>query len=148
MRRTPVRHLALAAVPVAAVAVLVPLQSQAAGTVRERCSATIDWTGTTHVPGADPVVQTATYTKRFTVTTTTGFTDDVSTPTRQESFGAAVVGQDVTIGWFKDVSVFDFVSVDATVPLVSGRGRAEGRSVHGDSTRQDAVAWTVTCARP
>jgi hypothetical protein len=112
----------------------------AAQTLRVTCTASLNYTAN--------AADASQYSKTFTATSTTPFSEDLSTIFRQNTFDAALVGGDVQINWFKDVNVFDNINAVITVPMIGNRGRAVGSSAFSTSNQPNHItSWNVSCRR-
>jgi hypothetical protein len=97
-------------------------------------------------------VATLAYTRDFTVSTTTPFSDDFSTATRLRFFDASVTIEAgtpvVAIQLDADVSVFDTVDFSTSLKLRDAHGETtSGTSSFFTSNRAIRTEYTLTCAR-
>jgi hypothetical protein len=96
------------------------------------------------------------YDRDYVVTIGNGFSEDISTPTRQRDFSSTLAREGgnlvVTISYFADVGVFDSTSFAAQLKLSSGKnvestaGSMSHFHVQG-TTATHTTNYTLTCRR-
>ncbi len=102
------------------------------------CQVTIDYTA--------PNVASQ-YLRTFVLENGATYSDDRSTPLREEQLTASRNRNVITISYFKDVSTFDNIALNTKVVVGATQGQQAASNVFSDSAGNHGTTYSMTCTK-